>query len=225
MAADEATKFCPGCGQTLPLSAFGHRPERGPKSVRSRCKECGNAARRKTRAEASPAERAHALGLARRWKRDNRERNKATKHAWEAANPDKVVGYSRKTSTKWRSANIELARTRVLASKAKRAEYYREQGREWQKDNPAKCRAKYKRYMAQKQRAMPAWADDFLIQQFYDCCTERNQLMTGGQRWHVDHIVPLNGKTVCGLHVQDNLQVIPGLLNLSKANRFWPDMP
>lgn len=78
--------------------------------------------------------------------------------------------------------------------------------------------------MARKQQALPAWANDFIIQQFYDCCTERNQLLTGGVKWHVDHIVPLNGKTVCGLHVEHNLQVIPQIINLSKANRHWPDM-
>jgi 5-methylcytosine-specific restriction endonuclease McrA len=45
----------------------------------------------------------------------------------------------------------------------------------------------------------------------------RNQ--TTGFEWHVDHIVPLKGKEVCGLHIWSNLRVIPKVLNLRKGNK------
>lgn len=38
--------------------------------------------------------------------------------------------------------------------------------------------------------------------------------------WHIDHIIPLRGQTVSGLHVWNNLQVIPKILNLEKGNTF-----
>jgi hypothetical protein len=41
-----------------------------------------------------------------------------------------------------------------------------------------------------------------------------------GYAWHVDHVIPLNGKLVSGLHVWNNFAVIPAAQNMSKGNRY-----
>ena len=76
---------------------------------------------------------------------------------------------------------------------------------------------------AQKLRATPAWANEFFIEEAYRLSELRTKML--GYRWHVDHIVPLQSPFVCGLHVESNLRVIPGVENLRKGNRVWPDMP
>lgn len=58
---------------------------------------------------------------------------------------------------------------------------------------------------------VPKWADLEAIKQFYKNCPDG---MT------VDHIIPLLGKTVSGMHVLSNLQYLPFVDNVKKGNKF-----
>lgn len=66
--------------------------------------------------------------------------------------------------------------------------------------------------------AMPSWANQFYIKEIYSLARHRSEVL--GYEWHVDHIIPLKGKTVCGLHVETNLQVIPAIDNMRKHNKY-----
>lgn len=66
--------------------------------------------------------------------------------------------------------------------------------------------------------ASPSWQNRFFIQEAYLLAQLRTEKF--GFQWHVDHIIPVRGSNVCGLHVENNLQVIPARDNNSKGNRY-----
>ena len=82
---------------------------------------------------------------------------------------------------------------------------------EWQRQNPDKMRAQNAKYRAAKLQRTPTWANQEKIQEMYTNCPEG---------YHVDHILPLQGELVSGLHVENNLQYLPASKNISKGNKF-----
>ena len=90
----------------------------------------------------------------------------------------------------------------------------------WARRNRGRILAWCRKRQLDKIQRTPAWltADDlWLIEQFYETAAARTKAT--GVQWHVDHRLPLRGKTVSGLHVPYNLQVILGSENSSKGNR------
>jgi hypothetical protein len=114
---------------------------------------------------------------------------------WAKANRDKRNASNRK----WRAKNIEREAARNRA--------YKEANR------GAICATQGKRRAAEIQRT-PAWAELSDIRELYVFAGK----MDGD--FHVDHIIPLQGKLVSGLHVYDNLQILPALDNCSKGNSY-----
>jgi hypothetical protein len=86
-------------------------------------------------------------------------------------------------------------------------------------NNSAACSARVRQYQIQKIQNTPTWASFEKIKAFY----EKAQLLTAhsGEKHEVDHIVPINGKNVCGLHCEDNLQVLTKIENILKSNNFY----
>jgi uncharacterized transporter YbjL len=124
-------------------------------------------------------------------------------------------------SNKYKQENKETVSINRIARYRKNSVIEIEKVRAWQKLNRDKVNANQARRRAAKLQAMPRWltAEDKLkIVEFYKLAKRLEQ--ETGVKYHVDHIVPLQGINICGLHVPWNLQVIPAYDNISKSNKY-----
>jgi hypothetical protein len=88
------------------------------------------------------------------------------------------------------------------------------------KNQPIRTKLQMARKSAKLKRT-PAWLTEFdllKIKCLYQLAAMRSR--ESGYHWHVDHIIPLQGEFVSGLHVPDNLRVIPALDNMRKSNQY-----
>lgn len=132
------------------------------------------------------------------WSRQHAHKNKA----WREANPDKMALYKKK----WSEKNKEKAKANT---------------KKWKVKNPHKVLADTEKRRASKNNAVPGWYsdfDDFAIQEAVKLSKDRE--LATGIKWSVDHMIPLRAKSACGLHIANNIQVIPSSLNFSKMNRM-----
>jgi protein required for attachment to host cells len=156
--------------------------------------------------------------------------------AWREANPDKVAEQNKRYAEK----HPEQLRAKALRSKYKNLEKVRERDRssakKYRQSNKDKVALSKKRYaqenkgkinaaVAKREAAKilrtPKWLtedDLWMIEEAYSLAALRAKMF--GISWHVDHVIPLQGKNVSGLHVPINLQVIPGVENIRKGNRM-----
>jgi hypothetical protein len=124
----------------------------------------------------------------------------------DPAYADKLAERKRKAverAAAWKKANPEKAKVNARATRQR---------------NPEREAAKVQRRNAVKIMAMPAWADKKAIDRHY--ANARYLTEISGHAHHVDHIIPLRGANVCGLHVENNLRAIPHFLNTRKSNKL-----
>lgn len=91
------------------------------------------------------------------------------------------------------------------------------------KSNPGKVNARNSKYIYTKRKATPSWLTKEQlrdIEEFYILAQELAWLNQDGKPFHVDHIIPLQGRDICGLHVPWNLQLLPENVNCSKGNKY-----
>lgn len=181
------------------------------------------------------------------WRAQNKEKSKATydayyaahkgkicaaNSAWAAANPVK----KRDAAAAWGVAKKDQIKARKLAyniankdqrSKASKAWSDAHPGavsartKAWRRSHPEARRAHGQSRRARKLHATPGWdleLTNFACLEAADLCVKRCDSGLGA--WHIDHTIPLLGREVCGLHVWNNLAVVPAKFNLVKGNRI-----
>lgn len=178
------------------------------------------------------------------WKRRNPEKVRAENADWRRRNPEKIAVYL-STLKRWSKDNPE----RVMAAQKRGIQKFRAANpgiqtvyhkrwaakdplrattiahascQKWRKANKDKDAARAAKRRAIKMRRTPQWANLAAIEEFY-LLAKRLTLETGIPH-DVDHIIPLQGRTVSGLHVETNLCVIPARDNQRKRN-FYGDPP
>ena len=144
--------------------------------------------------------------LSREWLSKNKEKNKINSERFRKANPEKTKEIQKRSRIKHREkykAGLAIRQKRYVLK------------------NQEKYTAFQSKRRAAKLQRTPSWlTKDHLdeIETFYTAALAFR--IYTGLTYHVDHIVPLQGKKVCGLHVPWNLQVISATDNLKKSNLF-----
>jgi hypothetical protein len=139
----------------------------------------------------------------------------------------------KKESQEWYNKNLEKSKDQKKRWSKKNRDKHKRYWKKWAMLHPEECKAQAKRNRekhkprniaqsalrkARKLQATPSWADQDAIREIYKEAHFLTQQT--GRKYHVDHIVPLRGKMVSGLHVEHNLQILPAIQNMSKGNQY-----
>lgn len=190
-------KRCSKCKHEISVSLFNRCSARAD-GLSNYCKSC-------------------ACLHARAWQIANQAQDHDNKKRWKSKNQDKI----RRSLTKWHDKNPTYQHNYDVKRYRENRDRERCRNTEWRRNNHARVLSNNARRDAARRRRAPVWLNvdqRKTIEEFYITARELSWLSDGGL--HVDHIVPLRGRTVSGLHVPWNLQIIPAEMNLRKGNRL-----
>jgi hypothetical protein len=158
-----------------------------------------------------------------RWKREEYERNKdkykERAERWRIDNQEQYLASKREYLEK---EEVKIAaRIRAKEWREKNLDRKKDTDKNWRENNVDKRRSHQAFRRAKVKQATPPWLTKEHKAQIALVYKEALRLSNeSGILYHVDHIVPLNGKTVSGLHVPWNLCAIPAEENHRKSNKF-----
>ncbi len=164
------------------------------------------------------------------YRKENKEKSKDYASNYYRTNKDVFS----KRSKEYRSTNKEKIKDQKNKWVSKNKEHVQNYHKKWVDDNPVSRKEHSKTYRqkessksnslyhankrrADKINATPKWTDLGKVKILYEKAKWLESLT--GLKYHVDHIIPLKGKNVCGLHIWENLQILEASLNCSKGNK------
>lgn len=124
-------------------------------------------------------------------------------------------------SVTWAKNNKDYALEKRRENYKANSEHYKNVSKSWRRVNKEKCRIQWSARDKRLKQATPKWLSEkqfFEIESFYWLAKLQNQL--NDMSYNVDHIIPLHNKSVCGLHVPWNLQILEESANKSKSNKL-----
>lgn len=199
-------KFCVAEGRKPGITESRRLKEAREAELRSRGQKCCTACLQELPFSSFSTRKASADGLNFKC----RECQKQYAGRWREENPDANRQYYRSN----RSARSDAFREWAQQNKSQRAEYMRL----WLQENKDRVNEKVAYRNARKKLATVPWADRDKMRSIYEECA-RITAETGIPH-EVDHIYPLQGETVSGLHWEGNLNIITQFENIQKLNRM-----
>jgi hypothetical protein len=147
----------------------------------------------------------------------NRDKAYERVKAWRLENPEKHAEHHKRYAQKYPEKMVEKTIKWKLKNPEKAAKF----SRTTRLKNKDRVVANKAIYRARKTQRMPVWLTSFDKLKMR-CIYSIAQMLTreNNEAWHVDHIIPLNGELVSGLHVPSNLQILRAKENHLKNNRF-----
>ena len=118
----------------------------------------------------------------------------------------------------WYYANKDRKRAYDAKRRIEKRHLYRAASKRWSDNHPEKKRADTNCRRRRLRQQMPPWMSPTMMRCFYEQAQRVQKRL--GIKYVVDHIIPLRGKGISGLHVPWNLQVIPASLNARKSNHY-----
>ena len=208
------TKTCTQCKETKLLNLF-RIDSRLKSGIGAWCKRCSANATLKSRNKYIEKARESF----RKWAAKNPAKETERKLKWARENREKTLEAGRRYYHNNKEARKEASKKSRDANK----ETYAISRKEWRKNNKGYILSVNALRHASKLQRTPKWLtkeDKKKITQIYK--QSKHLTETTGEQYHVDHIIPLQGKLVSGLHVPSNLQILHWKDNLAKRHKYVP---